>query len=284
MIPKAIDIHAHYHTGDRARLNPNLANRDQSNRHQEIIDYYRSRDMVAVVFDVDRETRTGERPDNGEIVDLVAASEGTLIGFATVDPWKQRAALRELEKCRARGLRGLKVQPITQQFELNDKRFYPIWEYCQANNWPVLVHTGTTAVGAGKPGGDGLKLRYGKPVPYLDEVAADFPDLKLIAAHFGWPWYLELMAVARHKPNVFVDLSGWAPKYIPAEVLRYCNSIIPNQFLFGSDYPMMSVDRWMSEFEELDLKPATRSRVLYENAAAMLGLSYPTDIVDHNND
>lgn len=269
----AIDIHSHFHTGDRARNNPTLAARGAAERRAEFVDYYRSRDMMAVVFDVDRQSRTGECSNNDEVADLVAAADGRLIGFATVDPWRGKAALLEMERCLRRGFRGLKVQPVTQQFDIGERRFYPMWDFCQQNGWPVLVHTGTTAVGSGRPGGDGLKLRYGRPVPSLDDVAADFPRLTLIAAHFGWPWHLELMAVARHKANVYVDLSGWAPKLIPAEVLRYCDKVIPEQFVFGSDYPMLSVDRWMTEFARLGLKDSTRQAVLHDNAARLLGIT-----------
>jgi predicted TIM-barrel fold metal-dependent hydrolase len=134
------------------------------------------------------------------------------------------------------------------------------------------VHTGTTGIGAGAPGGRGLKLSYGRPVPAVDDVAADFPRLTIIAAHFAWPWHLELLAVARHKGNVYIDLSGWAPRYFPAEVIQYCNSVIPDKFLFGSDFPLLSPDRWLDEFGKLDLKDEVREKVLYRNACRILDL------------
>jgi predicted TIM-barrel fold metal-dependent hydrolase len=195
-----------------------------------------------------------------------------LIGFASVDPWKGTAAVRELERCHEMGLRGLKIQPITQAFEINEPRFYPLWAACEGMSMPVMVHTGTTGIGAGSPGGRGLHLKYGRPVPALDDVAADFPGVMWIAAHFAWPWHLELMAVARHKGNVFVDLSGWAPRYIPGEVLQYANSVIPDKFLFGSDFPLLSPDRWLEEFNHLALKDEVRPKILYENACRVLGL------------
>jgi predicted TIM-barrel fold metal-dependent hydrolase len=231
---------------------------------------------MAVVFDVDAETASGERMRNDEIVELVARADGRFIGFASVDPWKGRAAVREIERCAELGLRGLKVQPITQAFALNDPRFYPIWDACQSLGLPILVHTGTTGIGAGAPGGRGLKLHYGRPVPAVDDVAADFPRLTIIAAHFAWPWHLELLAVARHKGNVYVDLSGWAPRYFPSEVVQYCNSVIPEKFVFGSDFPLLSPDRWMKEFATLDLKAGVREKVLYENACRILDLD-PAD-------
>jgi predicted TIM-barrel fold metal-dependent hydrolase len=277
---RGIDVHAHYRTGERrTQLAPTHADAEKlfgsgDLRTVDPVAYYRERQLMAVVFDVDTETASGERMVNDEVADLVRRSAGTLIGFATVDPWKGRAAVRELERCAELGLRGLKVQPITQEFWLNDERFRPIWRACQSLGFPVLVHMGTTAIGAGSPGGRGFHLKYGRPVPGLDDLAADFPELKLIAAHFGWPWHLELLAVARHKRNVYIDLSGWAPRYIPPEVLQHCNSVMPDKFLFGSDFPLFSPDRWLKEFEALELKDHVRNKVMFENACDLLNVDH----------
>lgn len=276
MTIRAIDCHVHHMTGDRATSdNPLWQSAKKVFSMEESpdpISYFKSRNMIAVIFDVDASTSTGEHPDNNEIADLVKRSEGTLIGFATVDPWNGKAAIDELERCRELGFRGLKVQPVSQRFQVSDERFKPLWDYCQSIGWPVLVHTGTSGVGAGRPGGGGLRLRHGQPVPYLDDVAAEFPRLQIIAAHFGWPWYLEMLAVARHKGNVYIDLSGWAPKYFPKEVLQYCNSVMPHKFLFGSDFPLLTPDRWMEEFDRLDIKESVRKMVLYENASQLLDI------------
>lgn len=273
---RAIDIHAHWRTGERRTADEKVNDASKlfksDLRGGDPVEFYRDRDMMAVIFDVDAEAATGQKMSNDEIAELVNRSEGRLIGFASVDPWKGKGAIRELERCRELGLKGLKVQPITQAFPLNHARFRPLWDACQSLELPVMVHTGTTGIGAGSPGGRGLHLKYGKPVPAIDDVAADFPRLTLIAAHFAWPWHLELMAVARHKGNVFVDLSGWAPRYIPAEVLQYANSVIPDKFLFGSDYPLLSPDRWLEEFDQLQLKDEVRPRILYQNACRVLGI------------
>lgn len=272
MAIRAIDVHVHMHTTE-----PDAARRDaqrvfgSTGTSNDLLEYYRSRDIGAVIFDVDKETTTGQRIDNAAVARLAAQSGGQMVAFASVDPHKGEAALPELEDCLALGLRGLKVQPITQQFHVADRAFYPIWEFCQTHGWPLLVHTGTTGIGAGSPGGRGLKLKYGHPLPDLDDVAADFPDLQIIAAHFAWPWHLDLLAIARHKANVFIDLSGWAPKYIPDEVRRYMNSVIPDQFLFGSDYPWLKPDRWLEEFQRMDLKDEVRDKVLLHNASRLLG-------------
>jgi uncharacterized protein len=275
---RGIDIHAHFRTGERRQqlgqthVDAERMFKSGDLRQADPVAFYRERELMAVIFDVDAETASGERISNDEVIDLVGRSDGTLIGFASVDPWKGRAAIRELERCVERGLRGLKVQPITQAFWLNDERFRPLWDACQSLGLPVLIHTGTTAIGAGSPGGRGLRLKYGQPVPALDDLAADYPKMTLIAAHFAWPWHLDLLAVARHKGNVFIDLSGWAPKYIPPEVVRHCNSVMPEKFLFGSDFPLFNPDRWLEEFDRLDLKEEVRQKVMYENACGILGI------------
>ena len=279
MALRALDVHAHWRTGERRKAEQarqQVADAERvfksDLRQTDPVEYYREREMMAVVFDVDSETSSGERMSNDEVGELVARANGRFIGFATVDPWKGQAAVRELKRCKELGFKGLKVQPITQGFWLNDQRFYPLWEACQSLGMPVMVHTGTTGIGAGAPGGRGLHLRYGQPMPALDDVAADFPDLPLIAAHFAWPWHLDLLAIARHKGNVYVDLSGWAPRYIPAEVLQYANSVIPDKFLFGSDYPLLSPDRWLADFGRLELKDHVPPKILYQNACKVLGV------------
>jgi predicted TIM-barrel fold metal-dependent hydrolase len=273
---RALDIHAHFRTGERKVLAEQNKDADKQFktdlREVDPVGYYAERNMMAVIFDVDAESASRERMNNDEVLELAGRSDGRLIPFGSIDPYKRQAAIRELERIHDMGARGVKLQPITQAFMMNDPEFYPIWGACQEMGLPLLIHTGTTAIGAGAPGGRGLKLKYAMPVPALDDLAADFPKLTIIAAHFAWPWHLDLLAVARHKGNVYVDLSGWAPKYIPAEVLRDCNSVIPNKFLFGTDFPLLDPDRWLREWAELEIKDKVRPMVMYENACRILGL------------
>jgi len=273
---QALDIHAHLRTGERRVPSVGLSDAQKAFktdlRSADPVAFFAERDMMAVIFDIDAESASGERMANDEIVDIVARSEGRLIGFASVDPWKGKGAIRELERYVEAGLRGLKLQPITQAFALNDPRFRPLWEACTSLGLPVMVHTGTTGIGAGAPGGRGLRLDFGRPVPALDDVAAAFPKMTLIAAHFAWPWHLELLAVARHKGNVSIDLSGWAPRYIPDEVMRYANSVMPEKFLYGSDFPLLDPDRWLAEFSRFELKDGVREAIMYGNACRLLGI------------
>ena len=184
---------------------------------EELAIRYKEWDILGVVFSVDAQTSTGDSPDtNDYVAELVNAHPEQFIGFATVDPWKDRWAVNELDRAvNDLGLRGLKLHPIHQAFFPGDPRFYPLYEKCAELDVPLLLHSGFAAAGVGMPGGGGMKLKYAAPIPHVDDIAADFPELTIIMAHPAWPWVEEQIAVALHKPNVYLDLSGWAPRYIP---------------------------------------------------------------------
>ena len=235
---------------------------------------YREWDILGVIFTVDSETSTGEPPDtNDYVAGIVRKYPEQFIGFAAVDPWKGKWAVDEVDRSvNELGLRGLKLHPVHQAFFPNDTRFYPLYEKCAELGVPVLVHTGFAGAGAGMPGGGGFKLKYSAPIPGIDDVAADFPELTIIMAHPAWPWVDEQIAVALHKPNVYIDLSGWAPRYIPPALVREANTRLRDKMLFGSDFPYLSPDRWLQEFEALEIRDDVRPKVLLENAKKVLGL------------
>ena len=170
------------------------------------------------------------------------------------------------------GLRGVKFHPTAQAFYPNDVRFYPMWEKCAELGVPVLIHTGVTGFGAGAPGGGGLKTKYCAPIPYIDDLAADFPQLTVIMAHPGFPWVEEQMAVLLHKPNVHMDLSGYSPRYFQPPILTYGNSLLQDRMMFGSDYPSLRPDRWLTDFAEAPFREEVRDKILIENARRILGL------------
>jgi len=236
---------------------------------------FRSRRMAAVILNSDDETTSGNPPASNDL--LAAATRqhpDVFVAFAGIDPWKGAAAVREIARCADElGVAGIgELNPGRQQFHPNDRRFYRIWEECQTRGLIVLFHTGFMGAGAGTPGGMGFKLKYTRPIPGIDDVAADFPGLQIVAAHPAWPWQSEALAVARHKSNVWIDLSGWAPKYFSPELVQYANSLIPDRVLFGTDWPAIDVDRYLREFEELPLKDQVRPKILVENARRLLGL------------
>jgi uncharacterized protein len=244
---------------------------------EEMAEDYRSRNMMAVIMNSTDETRSGKPGlPNDYIAEVVAAHPDVFVGFGVVDPWQGKLAEREIIRCREElGLAGIgELNPARQHFLPNDTHFYGVWATAQEAQMPVLFHGGYAAGGSGTPGGMGVKLRFSRPI-YLDDVAADFPDLKIICAHPSWPWSSEALAVALHKSNVYLDISGWSPKYLPDEVVHYMNSRIQDKVLFGSDWPALSLDRWFKEFGALSLKPGVAEKVLVENARAFFGESTP---------
>jgi predicted TIM-barrel fold metal-dependent hydrolase len=239
---------------------------------QEVADYYRERNMVAVVFNVDDEAGMGRRRlGNEEVLAAAQANPDVLIAFASVDPHKGKLGVREARELIQRGVRGFKFHPNTQAFWPNDRAFYPLYEVIAEAGLIALFHSGTTGIGAGMPGGGGVRLKYSDPM-CVDDVAADFPALDIILAHPSFPWQEEALAIAVHKPNVYIDLSGWSPKYFPENLIRYTNTLLKHKMLFGSDYPLITPDRWLADFAKLEIRDEVRPLVLKENAARLLGL------------
>jgi len=241
----------------------------------EVADYYRERSMLAVVFTVDDEAGMGRRRiGNDQVLEAARANPDVLIPFGSVDPHKGKLAVREALSLVEAGVRGFKFHPNTQAFWPNQREFYPLYEVIAEAGLIALFHSGTTGIGAGMPGGGGVRLKYSNPMA-VDDVAADFPQLDIILAHPSFPWQEEALAVGTHKPNVYIDLSGWSPKYFPESLIRYTNSQLQHKMLFGSDYPLITPDRWLSDFAKLPIKDEVRPLVLKENAARLLGLGAP---------
>lgn len=240
----------------------------------EMYETYTALDIFAVIFAIDAETASGvPYVGNDWVAGVVRQYPDRFLGFASVDPWKGALAVQEVERSvKELDLRGLKLHPTTQAFFPNDPRFYPLWEKCAELDIPVLFHTGQTGVGARTPGGGSYKLKYAQPIPYLDDVAADFPELTLIMAHPAVPWQEEQLAVAVHKANVYIDLSGWSPKYFRPLLVQYAATLLQDQVLFGSDYPALQPDRWLKDFEALALPEEIRRKILLENARKLLKL------------
>jgi predicted TIM-barrel fold metal-dependent hydrolase len=241
---------------------------------EEFYQYYKDRDIIAVILFIDNRTH-GEEPRGGNdwIAELVRRHPDQFIGFGSVDPHMGNAAVREARRCvEELGLRGFKFHPITQQFEANDTRFYPLWETIASLGVPALFHTGQTGVGARTPGQSGVKNKYGRPYPYFDDLAADFPELTIIMAHPSFPWVDEQLSIANLKSNVYIDLSGWSPTYFTPNMIQYCNHLIKDKALFGSDYPALSPDRWLKDFANAPFTDEVRPKILLENAKKVLRL------------
>ena len=273
----AIDTHVHIESeeqgaaGEAARKY--FGNSGVGYSRKELADYYRSRNIGCVVFSVD-ERLTGRPPvPNDEVAAFAAENSDVVMAFASVDPTRGAEAVVEAKRLiSTTSIRGFKLHPPLQQFHPNDKSVYPFYEAVAAAKLPVVFHTGHSGIGTGMPGGGGIRLKYGNPMD-IDDVAVDFPDMPIILAHPSFPWQDEAISVCLHKPQVYIDLSGWSPKYFPQNLIQYANTLLKRKVLFGSDYPLLTPDRWMADFASIPIKDEVRPLILKENAARLFGLA-----------
>jgi len=238
----------------------------------DVAAYYRARNIAAVLFTVDWEARSGRPPiPNEEIGDAARANPDVLIPFASVDPGRSDAVERARRLIDEHDVKGFKFHPNLQEFFPNDHSVYPLYEAIAEARLPALFHTGHSGIGTGLPGGGGLRLKYSNPL-CLDDVAADFPELPIVLAHPSFPWQDEAISICLHKENVWIDLSGWSPKYFPAQLVQYANTQLREKMLFGSDFPLLTPERWLADFEQAPFRDEVRPLILKENAARLLGL------------
>ena len=281
MAVKAIDIHVHPQTEEMlraagargAQMAAYFGRERKPVSFQEMADMYREWNMMAVLMNSTDETVTGNKPvPNDHLADAQKAHPDVFIAFGVIDPWMGQKAVDEVKRCHEElGLRGIgELNPGRQLFPPHDRRFYPISEESAKRNLIVLFHTGMMAAGAGTRGGMGFKLEYTRPIPDLDTIAADFPGMTLIGAHPAWPWQAEALAVARHKANYYIDLSGWAPKYFPESLKREIGTRLQDKVMFGSDWPVVMPQRWLDEFEQMGYQETIVEKVLTENAKRIL--------------
>ncbi len=237
-----------------------------------LVEYYRSRRMACVLFTVDERLTGRPRMSNDDVADLAAANPDVIIPFASIDPTKGPEAVREARRLVSAGrVRGLKLHPPLQQFFANDRLAYPLYEVFAEAKLPVLFHTGHSGIGTGMPGGGGIRLKYGNPMT-IDDVAVDFPDLPIILAHPSFPWQDEALSICLHKPTVYIDLSGWSPKYFSPTLVQYANTLLKTKMLFGTDYPLITPDRWLVDFDKIAIRDEVRPLILKENAVRLFGL------------
>jgi len=272
----AIDTHVHLepedHSGasDRAAMQyfgDSGAERDWDS----LAEYYRSRKIGCVVFPVAEKLTGKQQVSNDKVMQFAAQHSDIMIPFASIDPTRGADAVDEARRLVSAGIvRGLKLHPPLQQFFPNDRLAYPLYEVFAEAKLPVLFHTGHSGIGTGMPGGGGVRLKYGNPMN-IDDVAVDFPDLPIILAHPSFPWQDEALSICLHKPTVYIDLSGWSPKYFPPNLIQYANTLLKHKMLFGSDYPLITPDRWMADFAKIDIRPEVRPLILKENALRLFG-------------
>ena len=272
----AFDVHVHLeHTGDATEVDRKAASyfKGGADRDPEAMaQYYRSRKMAFIVFTVDETLSGVPRRSNDEVVAFAAAHPDIAIPFASINPSRGADGVREARRLVDAGLvKGLKLHPPIMEFSPNDRAAYPLYEVFAEARLPVVFHTGHSGIGTGMRGGGGIRLKYGDPMP-IDDVAVDFPDLPIVMAHPSFPWQDEAISICLHKPQVYIDLSGWSPKYFSPTLIQYANTLLKEKVMFGSDYPMLTPDRWIADFEKAAFRDDVRPLILKENALRIFGI------------
>ena len=241
----------------------------------QVVKEFADAGVEAVLVALDLETTIGTPACSNDFVAAMQKRhpERIIRSWAAVDPFKGEVAIAEARRAILDlGMMGFHFHPIIGHFAVNDRQFYPLFETINALNVPVMIDVGTTGMGAGMPGGMGAKIRHAHPLA-IDDLAADFPNLTIVAAHPGWPWMDEMTAVALHKGNVFWELSGWAPKYFPPQLKTDIRTRLKDKIMFGSDYPSIPYPRLLREWAELGLPDEIVENIFHRNAERILGLA-----------
>jgi predicted TIM-barrel fold metal-dependent hydrolase len=279
----AIDVHTHAEVSCRQEPDPVWAPFDEAASKYfkvgkrptiaETLAHYREQKIGLVMFTVDTEFEIGNRRiPNEEIADAARDNADIMIAFASIDPHKGGLGAREARSLIEAGVvKGFKFHPTCQGFFPNDRMAYKLYEVIAEYKLPAIFHTGHSGIGTGMRGGGGLRLKYSQPI-HIDDVAVDFPDMTIILAHPSWPWTDEALSIALHKPNVYIDLSGWMPKYFPPQIVQYANGQLKHKMLFGSDFPLIAPERWIRDFQAAGFKPEVHDLILKQNAIRALRL------------
>ncbi len=207
---------------------------------------------------------------NEAVYRLVQQYPDKFFGFCTVHPEHSVDMAKEAREWIGKGMKGVNLQPWAYRMEAHDRRLYPLYEVCNELNVPVTIHTGVNWSLT-------HSMLYGKPIN-LDVIACDFPSLKIIASHGGWPWVNEMVAVAWKHKNVYIETGAVSPKYIARPgtgwetFIQYGNSILKEQILYASEWPLLPFERVVAEAEAMPLKDEVKRAYLYENAKRLLGL------------
>jgi predicted TIM-barrel fold metal-dependent hydrolase len=210
----------------------------------------------------------GSLISNDEVAGFVAEAPERLRGLASVDLLRPQQAVRELRRAvRDLGFVGLRVVPWLWGLPPNDRRYYPLYAECVELGVPFCTQVGHT--------GPLRTSETGRPIPYLDDVALDFPDLTIVAGHIGYPWTEEMVAVARKHENVYIDTSAYTVKRYPPELVRYLKADGRSKVLFGTNYPMLTPQRALADLATLELDADVRDLFLSENARRVFKLTAP---------
>ncbi len=237
---------------------------------EELADFYRSRDAKAVLLGWNSRPRSGYRSlDNRQIKALVDVAPDVFVGFGAVEPTGGAGAVAAVHQAARLGLAGLSFHPASEGPAPSERDGRQVWETAAEHGLVVLIHTGFTRLGAGLPGGGGVALEPARPI-HVDHLAATYPEMDVILAHTGPLWLDEAVAVALHKLNVHLCLSGVSPKAMTPELLDLIRGPLRDRVHFGSDFPFGNPDAWLAEWDSLGLPADLTQAVLVDNVSRLL--------------
>jgi len=201
---------------------------------------------------------------NDQVAEWVAALPDRLVGVAAVDLHRPMDAVRELRRAvNELGFRALRMLPWLWDAPPDDRRYYPLYAACVDLGIPFCLQVGQTGpIAPSEPG---------RPIPYLERVCLDFPELVVVAGHIGHPWTDEVLGMAHKFENLWIDTSAYKPSRYPAVLVDYLRRP-RHKVLFGSNAPMIQPRACLDQLDALGLDPEPRERFLSANAAQVFGL------------
>lgn len=202
---------------------------------------------------------------NEDVRSIVDAYPNRFVGVASIDPSDRKAAARQIAQAVEAGFAAVNIEPASYPIPMtaDDRRLYPIYADCEDRRLPVIIMAGGSA---------GPDLGYTVPV-HLDRVAADFTDLRIIVSHGGWPWVHQMLHIAYRRPNVYLSPDQYLAN-MPGmdDYVKAADGFLADRFLYASSYPFIPLEPYARWFRSLPIRPQSMEKVLYLNAAALLGI------------
>ena len=209
---------------------------------------------------------SGAMIPNDTVAEVIARAPERFVGLASVNLARPMEGVRELRRCvNELGFRGLRLLPWLWNLPPNDRLYYPLYAACVDLDVPFCLQVGHT--------GPLCPSEPGRPIPYLDQVALDFPELTIVAGHVGFPWTNEMISLARKYPNVYIDTSAYKPSRFPPELVAYMQQSGCKKVLFGSNFPMIMPGDSLSQLDQIGLDDDARERFVYANAHKIFGIN-----------
>ena len=281
---KIFDVHSHWGTERGFPLRTEEARALQKKKWNSTTHYHTEEEMAAYLrknearaildFGFTKNMPVGEAAEYHDYaIETQAQYPDCIYGFwVQLNPSTGEAGARELKRCMeaSRGFVSYCVSAPGMGYPASDPIYAPFYEVALEADLPVLVMVGYTGAGGGHRGGDGVELDLAHP-RYIDKLAIQYPDLKIVSARPAWPWQDEMIAVMLHKPNVWAELHGWSPKYFTDALKKEIRTRFKDRVMFGADYPLLQYERLVKDWQSLGYDDAILENVFYRNAEQVFG-------------